>query len=54
MIDVLCILFGVLCGLVAYTALDYALPRDISAKRVGGLTFVRFGRLSLSYSIRKA
>ena len=27
--------------------------RGFSAKRIGGLTFVRAGRLSLSYSVRR-
>ena len=43
-------------GYIAHVLLDLILPHEfpLSAKRVGGLTFVRVGRLSLSYSIRSA
>ena len=45
MIDVFCIVFGVMAGLVAFTILDAALPRVVRWHKVGGLVHWRFGRI---------
>jgi len=34
--------------------LDMIERGEISRRRIGGLTFVRFGRLSFSYCVRRA
>lgn len=40
-------------ALVAYGLIEIALATPLSSKRVGGLRFVRIGRLSLSFCICK-
>lgn len=46
----MCILFGTLAGALFYSVAE----RNITHKRNGAMHFVRIGRVSLSYCVRKA
>lgn len=46
-------LAGVLMFFVAYLILSLIIPENVGVKRVGGITFIRWGRWSFSYCKRK-
>lgn len=44
---------GVTVFLLTLAFLDWLIPHNVEVKRVGGITFVRWGRWSFSYCKRK-
>lgn len=46
----MCIAFGIICGALFYSVAE----RKVTHKRNGAMHFVRIGRVSASFCVRKA